>query len=156
MKTLQIDKTNAKKLFSKASPEFKQMLIDTFGKEYFSDNIMDRIKTFEDACAEIGISNDSCMPIYDEEESKDEIAYKKLKVIIRALNEGWEPDWTNKNEYKWYPWFIYKSSGFCFSGSDAGYVYANADVGSRLCFKSEELANYAGKQFESIYNDFLN
>ena len=32
---------------------------------------------------------------------------------------------------------------------------ANATVGSRLCYKTRELATYAGRQFEGLYNDFL-
>jgi hypothetical protein len=46
------------------------------------------------------------------------------------------------------------------SGSGLSYdVYdywrAVASVGSRLCFKSRELAEYAGKQFIDIYTDFF-
>lgn len=154
MKTLQINSTKAKKLYKNASDEFKQMLIDTFGIEFFSDKITDKIKTFEDACEELGISNDSCKPIFDEEESEDEIAYKKLKVIVRALNEGWEPDWDNDNQAKWYPYFKL-ASGFGFSSSGYGRWHSFTDCGSRLCLKSEELANYAGNQFLSIYKSFI-
>ena len=62
----------------------------TFGKE-FSKTIQDRVKTYEDACFEVGI---------DPAEINDQvrisvIAYYKLTIIARALNEGWTPDYQN-------------------------------------------------------------
>jgi hypothetical protein len=152
MKQLQIDGKKAKQLYSTASPEWKATFEDTFGKEYFSQKITDRVKTFEDACEVLGVG-----PSYsfNSTDSKDEIAYKKLKIIIQALNEGWTPDWSNSNQKKWYPWMKWNGSGFGFSDSYCDYWATRTCVGSRLCFKSEELAIYAAKQFEAIYNDFL-
>lgn len=152
MQTLQIDKKNALKLFPTAPPEFKQMLLDTFGEKFFQQKITDRVKTFDDACDVLGIIPTA---VYQEDDTKDEIAYKQLKVIVQALNEGWKPNWADTNQRKWYPYFQYKS-GFGFSLTYYGRWHAVTVVGSRLCFKSSDLAEYAGKQFESIYNDFLN
>jgi hypothetical protein len=150
MQTLQIDKANARKLFSTASPEFKQMLVDTFGEKFFQQKITDRVKTFEDACEVLGLYSDS---VTQDDDTIDEAAYKKLKVITKALNEGWTPDWSNENQYKWYLYF--KMSGFGFSHTTDVLWHSHTAVGSRLCFKSSELAEYAGKQFVSIYQDFL-
>lgn len=113
--------------------------------------ITDRVKTFEDACSVLGINTNS---IYDCGDTKDEIAYKKLKLIAKALNEGWKPNWENGNEYKYYPWFKMQS-GFGFSNTSCASTYSYAGVGSRLCFKTDALAKYAGQQFESIYKDLL-
>ncbi|WP_166964664.1 hypothetical protein [Yeosuana marina] len=91
-----------------------------------------------------------------DELAPDEVAYRKLKLIAQALNEGWTPDWTDSNEYKYYPWFEMGSAsgvGFSYDGYD--HWYSISCVGSRLCFKSRELAEYAGKQFEDIYKEFL-
>lgn len=150
MQTLQIDKANARKLFPKASEEFKQMLIDTFGENFFKQKITDRVKSFEDACEVLGLDACDTLDLHD---TIDEAAYKKLKVIAAALNEGWKPDWSNSNQYKWYPYF--KMSGFGFSAAYFDSGSSGTSVGSRLCFKSDELAEYAGKQFLSIYQDFL-
>ena len=120
-------------------------------------DITKRVKTYADACAVLGIE-----PINEEVFTKlgftkDEIAYRKLKTVIEALNEGWRPDWSDRSEYKYWNWFVY-------STSSAGFGYANArhaptstssHVGSRLCFKTRELAAYAGRQFEDLYNDFF-
>lgn len=154
MKTLQLEESKAKKLFKDAPEWFKETLISSFGAACFSENILDRIKTFEDACAELGISNDSCRPIFDEDEDPDEIAYKKLKVIISAINEGWKPDWNDTNQKKWFPYFAL-SSGFGFSNSYCHCTITFTSVGSRLCFSSQEKAEYVGKQFIDLYEQFL-
>jgi hypothetical protein len=113
------------------------------------ENIMDRIKTFSDACKELGMVEN----IFNDSDTKDEIAYKKLKIIIKALNEGWKPNWNNSKEYKYIPWHNMSPFGF----GDSNYDIWNTDsvMGSCLCYKSRELAVYAGKQFEDIYKDFL-
>lgn len=114
-----------------------------------SEKITDRVKSFEDACGVLNISPASLFALSD---SVDERAYKKLKVVIKALNEGWVPNWSNGSEYKYFPYFEY-NSGFGFSDSTVWDGYT--DVGSRLVFKSRELSDYAGKQFNDIYNEYL-
>jgi len=120
-------------------------------------DVTKRVKTYADACAVLGIE-----PLNEEVFTKlgftkDEIAYRKLKTIAEALNEGWQPDWTNSNEYKYWPWFEYIRSSAGFGCAAAHYAATSActAIGSRLCFKTRELATYAGKQFEAIYNDYL-
>lgn len=154
MKNLQISEANARKLYQTAAPEFKQTLEDTFGKAFFSQSITERVKTYEDACAEMGET-----PI-DEEAmlaagfTEDEITYRKLKTITKALNEGWYPDWSDGNEKKWMPWFK-ASSGFAFCDTTYYDSYAHAGDASRLCFKTEALAEYAGRQFNDSYKKFI-
>ena len=114
-------------------------------------------------------------------EDKDIIAYLKLRVIVAALNDGWKPQFV-PGELRWYPWYELISkdeydamsedekqerrcvgrSNFsagaygglvCSSaGSASSYSYANH--GSRLAFKSEALAEYAGKQFAELFANF--
>lgn len=155
MKQLQITETNAIKLYKSATPEFKATLEDTFGKEFFSGNIMDRIKTYEDACAEIGEQPVDEKKLKELGFTDDEITYRKIKTITKALNEGWNADWKNTDQYKYYPWFRMSSGSFVFSDAGCAYSYALAGNGSRLCFKSSELAEYAGKQFLSLYSYFI-
>lgn len=152
---LTISKSNAVNAFKTADDKGKVLLSNLFHPHVLSEKITDRVKNFQDACNVLGIDfnafNKVCAIAGD---SKDEIAYKKLKIIIRALNEGWEPDWAHSNEPKWFIWFQYKP-GFGFS--DSGYVswYTDTCVGSRLCFKSRELAEYAAEQFQMTFNEFL-
>lgn len=114
-----------------------------------------------------------------DETAKDIVAYLKLRIIAAALNEGWEPKYV-KGEEKWWPWYwLYtqkeidkmneKQRAKCvlFGGSAsngaAGFAFAStnnapsntlAAVGSRLCVKSEALAEYFGTQFIKIWQDF--
>jgi hypothetical protein len=153
---LVISNEKAKELYPKASTEFRTMLEETFGKKFFLGKITDRVKSFQDACIELGIDIDDT-DFYNLE--PDEVAYRKLKIIVRALNEGWTPERNNFDQYQYYPWFYRKQdssnqSGFQFDSVD--WHYQRSVVGSRLCFRSAELAEYAGKQFVTLYKEFLN
>jgi hypothetical protein len=148
---LKIKKETAKKIYADAPDSLKEILIETFGLDTFTRSHYTDIKTFEDACIDQKIGHGAA---YFTEGSTDEIAYKKLKVVIRAINQGWIPDWNNTDQYKWWPWFVL-SSGFGFSRSDYGYGRTSTLVGSRLCFESEEKSNYAAKQFIDLYEEFI-
>ena len=74
--------------------------------------VTERIKTFEDACNELGEEN-VLVQAYrtaefntsgNQNDVSDVVAYLKLRVIAEALNEGWEPQFTT-DECRWYPWF---------------------------------------------------
>ena len=149
MKIIELKKENAVKAFKEADAKGKELLKNLLGNEYFSDKITDRIKSFEDVIDELKIASN-----FKPTGSKDEVAYIKLKLIAECLNEGWTPNWDNDSEYKYYPYFDMRS-GVGFSHSYCDYWNTLTNVGSRLCFKSSELAEYAGKQFEAIYKDFL-
>jgi len=155
MKLLQIEDSKARILYKTATPEFKEILEDSFGKEFFSGKITDRIKTYEDACTELGEKplNESELKSFGF--TPDEINYRKLKTVIKVLNEGWVPDWTNGNQAKWYPYFRLSSGAFVFDGAGCDYSIAFAGYGSRLCLSSAELATYAGKQFVDIFKGFM-
>jgi hypothetical protein len=149
---MEITNQFAKKMYPDVPEWLKEKLEQEFGAEYLQPETYEEIKTFEDACEELGITNDS--PIFEDDESPDEIAYKKLKIIIKAINQGWTPDWSDTNERKWWPYFNL-SSGFGFSGTYYDYDYADTIVGSRLCFESEEKATYTATQFIDLYRAFL-
>ena len=114
-------------------------------------------------------------------EDKDIIAYLKLRVIVAALNDGWKPQFV-PGELRWYPWYELiskdeydamsedeKQERRCVGRSSnvanayGGLVYSvavyasslsSASYGSRLAFKSEALAEYAGKQFAELFANF--
>lgn len=96
-----------------------------------------------------------------EKDRKSIIAFYKLTIIIRALNEGWEPDWSNWDECKYYNWFYVekgedqRSSGFRYRGTYDTTRVRTANAGSRLCFKNRELAEYAAEQFKKLYREYL-
>lgn len=122
-----------------------------------SGNITDQVKTFDDACRILGIDGNILTGSLSDALANDAdsvTAYTKLIIIARALNQGWVPDWSNSSQYKYVPWFKHKS-GFGLSFYDYGGWYTNTGVGSRLCYKSKDLAEYAATQFADLYNDFL-
>ena len=145
-KTLTITDKQAKDIYPTATPELKTILESSFSKEFFSQKITDRVKTFEDACEILGTT-----PNFSYREPSDEVAYKKLKIIIMVLNEGWTPDWNNVSEAKWYPRFFLNNKKEFVLNSACTY----SPIGSRLCFRSEELAKYAANQFEDLYKQFF-
>jgi len=156
MKTLQIEENEARKLYKNSSSEFKTVLENTFGKDFFSGKITDRIKTYEDACEELQEKPLNEKELRNLGFSNDEIDYKKIKTITRALNEEFVADFTNHDQKKWYPWFKVSSSGvFACHAANYGYSNAIAGYGARLCFSSDELATYAGKQFTELYKSFI-
>lgn len=118
---------------------------------------MPKIKTFEGACKALKIDPKKALPIVTgvpEKHQEAIVAHAKLIIIAEALNDGWKPNWKNSNEYKYYPWFYMNSgSGLAFGVCDAD--YSNSSVGSRLCFKSSELAEYAGKTFKKLYEQYF-
>jgi hypothetical protein len=152
------------------------------------ENVMDRVKTIEDACKELSLMADAgdelagnILADYESNtgsniSGEDVLAYLMLRVIVYALNEGWQPRFT-KDEYRWYPWYYVKSKeeveamseeqrrrvvgrAVYIANANGGLVYTNASSassnsntfnGSRLAFKTEELAEYAGKQFGEVY-----
>lgn len=158
-----------------------------FGEDTFKPkDVTERIKTFEDACRELGMEHPFVAAynawIMNEEfdDQLDILAYLKLRIICAALNEDWEPKFT-EDEVRWFPWFwLYtqdeinnmdeqeKKARHLISTGDyeteyAGFAYANsyyapststATFGSRLCLKSEALAVYCGKQFIDLWADF--
>lgn len=71
-------------------------------------SITERVKTFEDACKELGEDHKLVQQFKAIQEAiaedKEATAYFKLSIITAALNEGWEADFTNDDEYRYYPY----------------------------------------------------
>lgn len=194
--TIQIQKDNiiaAYKTAKEAGADSTMKVLEAlFGKELFKPkNIMERIKTFEDALNELGDKHPLVLQYRfnfnneggwtDDMYAREFEAYLKLRIITAALNEGWTPQFT-EDEYRYFPWFwlytkeeiakmdkeerkkVVLFGGAANNGAHAGFAFANtaytpsstdAYVGSRLCFKSSALAEYAGKQFAEIYFAFV-
>lgn len=112
---------------------------------------------------------------------KDVVAYLQLRIIVAALNEGWVPQFVDGEE-RWYPWFwlytnkemdemdeakratcrvVGRANSNASAGSGLAYACAGhassssyTGLGARLAFRTEELAEYAGKQFIEEYYQF--
>ena len=157
MKTLQISEQKARELYKSGSSELKSILEESFGKDFFSQKITDRVKTYEDACHELSTSPLDENKLMELGLTKHDIAYQKLTTIIKALNEGWVPDVCDDRVYRWYPWFNTNGSpsSFAVDGSSCADALADAGSGSRLCLKNKELSEYCGKQFIDLWKQFI-
>ena len=84
------------------------------------------------------------------------IALNKLFTLAEAWNkeDGFVPDFSDWEQDKWFPWFVYDkdAAGFVYTITTHAPASANARIGSRLCFKSSERAEQFGKQFADLYN----
>ena len=54
MKTLQLSEQKARELYRSGSKELKTVLEESFGKDFFSQDVTERVKTYLDACHELG------------------------------------------------------------------------------------------------------
>lgn len=84
-------------------------------------------------------------------------ALNKLFTIAQVWNkgDGFVPDFSDWEQDKWFPWFVYKRdvAGFVYVHTYSAPTSAYATVGSRLCFKTSERAEQFGKQFVDLYNE---
>ena len=76
-------------------------------------NTEKKIASYEDACRVLNIQpiNEEVFNIFPKEDQRSMLAYHKLTVITRALNNGWKPNWDDQNEWKYYPLFRYVNAG---------------------------------------------
>ena len=119
--------------------------------------ITEKIKTYEDALKETGRPDVPDMSAFPEDMRKHFADLYKMVVIVEALNEGWKPDVCDSKVYRWFPWFTPKGSpsSFAFLVSSFDGVSAYAGSGSRLALKSEELADYCGRQFLQLWKEII-
>jgi|GEM_PF-4554663 len=119
--------------------------------------LIERIKTFEDVCEEMGKDvNDYRINIIDPIEDRAIVAMRKLWLIYELFQDGVELDPHDTNQKKWYPWFDLKvsaanPSGFRFIDSDYTYTASRSVIGPLLWLPDEKTANYVGKTFEAEF-----
>jgi hypothetical protein len=90
------------------------------------------------------------------------ISSYKLFVISEASwkGNGLTIDWDNPRQEKWSGWFWLRKdkgnpSGFRFLGVCYDVSGARTTGGSRLCYPSEQDAEYNCKQHEGLYRDVM-
>lgn len=84
------------------------------------------------------------------------IALNELFTIAQAWNkkDGFVPDFSDWEQDKWFPWFKYDKDAarFVYAYTNGTPTVANANIGTRLCFKTPERAEQFGKLFVDLYN----
>lgn len=173
-KKIEISKVELQKLFETLThyPQISKEQVESemkkmFGEEVFKSNVMDRVKTFEDACRELNI--DPVKWLEENETNKMDahvLAYLKLCIIAKALRGSWKPNWANTDEWKYYPWFkiVPAVVGNADNGSGLGVSVLTSDnvastsyaaCGGALASETEEIAIYFGNQFAEIWKEYL-
>lgn len=142
---IELTQSEINEMFNASDDNQKAVLNKMFKRPL---SIMDRVKSFKDACEVLGIKIDS---VFSSTDDKSDIAFKKLKIIIKALNEGWYPNWENESEYKYYNYFRMKG---VFSSWRTRTYGTNAAVPSALCLKSSVLAIYVAEIALQEYKEY--
>lgn len=142
-KTIQIEVPSGKKAeWQEVDGKTVLVMVD----EKDNRPVTERIKTFEDACNELG-EDHPMVSVYDalvsrangeqslaEWMGKDVVAFLKLRIITEALNEGRHPKFT-EDEYCYYPWF---------------YIYTKEEYDN---FSEEEKRRCVGRAYNNAFAD---
>lgn len=200
--TIKVSKQSAIMAYNKAKAcndsAIMAFLKDLFGEDTFKDeekdNVTERVKTFEDACEELGGSHPLVIKYKNILENADlweenlydiigydAVAYLKLRIICAALNEGWEPQFTETEE-RYYPYhYLLSKADMNETKNNERYLelmptyrrrtgYAAIVCATKssgvpagnfiefpfcFCMKNDTLAKYCGKQFIHLWIDLL-
>lgn len=184
MDTIEIDKDKVIDLYTSSDEKSKKLLENIFGKKWFYPSVQDRIKTFEDACNELGEEHPYVIQWKTWKQTGMNIratnAYLELCVIVTALNECWNPVFV-RGELHYYPFFVFccqeevnrlkeekednilnnpsysihPYGRLIYKGVNESRTIVNIANGTHLVLKSKELAEYAGKQFIDVYGKLI-
>lgn len=119
-------------------------------------------KTWKQVCKRKGISEAipfdvSMLP---KEQQNYLIAAYQLPIIIEVRNDGWAPDYANRNQLKFELWLEViedksKPSGFGLSFDDVGGWRTDTVVGVRFCFKDKATAKLTFDDFQEVFENFM-
>ena len=164
MKTMEITKETAKKLYKDQPGWFQERLNDAFGEDTFKEIDYNQFESFEDlfrACGTTAAEFDKKWKKIAEALSHiKDVNVPKMKqdeemsILVKAYNQDWVADPLDSNQKKWFPYFSVSASGLGFSDSHFIYDYTNTSVGSRFAFKDEARSTHAGKKFTKFFEKF--
>jgi hypothetical protein len=123
---------------------------------------MKKVKTVEEAFVARGLDpvvmpDFSMLPEKYRQPLEDHF---KLIIVVEAINDGWEPNWNDDDQEKYYPWLQVEASdevpgGFGFSHASTYCGYSSTDVGSRLVLETHEAAIYVYETFPELYKSYF-
>jgi len=156
-KKLELEESEARGIYKTASPEFKKVLENTFGKEFFKMSVENRVFSIEDAITETGrpsVPDFDCIPTDLRDFFKS--VYKCI-VITEAFNEGERIDIYNSDKRRHYPYFLNNGSASAFGLRATYYVSTLSDAGSgsRLSLLKSDNAKVVGERFKNEFRDML-
>lgn len=136
---------------------FVRNLVRSYETDERDIEIMENIKTYEDACVEL------CIEPIDEEKFDElglgeyEMTFHKLKTIVEALNGKDHLYEYNERMCNWYPRFMVDdiTSEFIFISSVNDMDNTTLICFEALALKKKVLADYCGKQFISLWSKLM-
>jgi len=115
------------------------------------------IKSYEDACKALGVApiSEQAFNAFPKSDRANLMAYYKLTVITRAINDGWQPNWSDRDEEKYEPYYFTNSAGLSSAPTHPVPTNAYAPIGSRLCFRDYDRVLYAVHTFDDLYKAYF-
>src|ERR1035437_8031309 len=92
-----------------------ETLLEPLMERLHFENLCKKVKTFEDAvahCNKLNIDIEDWL--FDVNNARQSKSYAKLVIIIKALNEGWEPNLSNNSQNKYYNYFYMNNGTFSY------------------------------------------
>ncbi|MEK7070327.1 MAG: hypothetical protein AAB966_00815 [Patescibacteria group bacterium] len=148
-KQLELDDSTARRLYATASAEFKTMLEENFGKDFFTEKITDRVRDYRDILNISGVkaTDDEIKVVgFDDEENAVVSNLIRKMRTVKVYNEGYKFKRGDKRHYPYYN----VSSGFVFSCTTYVSTHAGTTSAPRLAFKDDTLCRDYAKKFEHI------
>lgn len=179
MEYLKVDKEDAIYMYKNGSDEVKETLLAMFGEDVFKSKFDDSIKTWEDVCNKLGISENQhvvCEQLDKKSFCKAQALYK-LIAIQTAINDGIEFD---ENGCSYYPYWDFRAIGeeerpngseykrvdscdchedmygqvVLFMGTYCRKKGQGTDYGLPISYNSREAAEHAAKYFEDVFFEY--
>lgn len=140
-----MDETTAKELYKTASPQWRKSLEDTWGADFFLEDIRDRISDFFSILKLIGKPYEEVVPWSNPKTyaQKRANAFCMQDAIAEAYNGSKKPDFDDSTTQKHFIWLQRKAHGgwvlYYFNFSDVcafpGVVYFNRRVDAEDAWK---------------------
>ena len=151
-----------------------------FTLETIDVDVAEGIDSIDEARKYLKLIPDTGFKVHKKETSRSPLQLQDVETLIREINphhlkaiaalnqlftiaeawnkeDGFTPDFSDRNQTKWFPWFVYSddAAGFVYAATYNAAANANAYIGSRLCFKSSARAAQFGKRFTRLYNEIF-
>lgn len=131
---LEFDRSFVEQMQSACTKEQLPIFTKIFGK-FLENDLFSRIETYADVYKALG-------------EKPKKSAYDKIKQIEKLFCGSWKKDFSDGNQRKWYPYFVWNSGGLVFVVSTCDGSYFHGQV---AYFPDEKTANFVGRTFIDIY-----
>jgi len=150
--TLDFDESFLEEMEAACNTQQQKKLFSQIFKEYKKNDLF-AITNISEVCKKLNITElkKKDFSLFGNLATKM-LAYWQIKQLELLFNGTWIADWSNSNQYKYYPIFNKVAGGWVFSGSVSHHSTCYGAVGF---YKDEKTSDYIGKNFIEIYKNLL-